>query len=359
MKQKITRLLQSILLLLSTFFNSCTDMKSQTEEVINLNREKMNADIKALQQQQIITSKEANQIAERLNADLDYYLWHQDIDLPGLEKRFFETVNSFENIEITQPIFAVISGTYYMITGSISVKDYPKISKENFEVQPKLNTIMNNWFDNYQNDTEKIADLIAQINKQKELKIYTDISLTEYDEMISTITRIKNDTAISNDELRKIVTDGMLKYCNKSNESNLAILNIYAGIDRIKKLGIDKELSEIYQQKWTKPKEPDYSEIKQQTSSRFQMLLSEEMITKQEFTFYTKTIVGDVAFCEKNKDKALIKTQLLSSLKKLKMAELDTEDREAIVDWYFLLSQKSKIDIKNDLNKWLYDFETN
>ncbi|AZB01839.1 DUF4844 domain-containing protein [Chryseobacterium joostei] len=164
---------------------------------------------------------------------------------------------------------------------------------------------------------------------------------------------------ISNEELKKILTDGMMKYCNKSNESNLAILNIYDGINRIKKLGIDEQLSTIYQKNWTKPKEPDYAEIKQQVSGRFKMLLTKEMITKQEFENYTQTIIQDVEFCEKNKDKEQIKARLLLSLKSLKNAGLDTEDREAISEWYFLLSQKNKIDIKNDLNKWLYDFNPN
>ena len=37
----------------------------------------------------------------------------------------------------------------------------------------------------------------------------------------------------------------------------------------------------------------------------------------------------------------------------------DTEDREAKTNWYFILSQKTKVDIKSDLNKWLYDFDPN
>ncbi len=334
-------------------------MKSQTEEIININRPLLNDDLKKLADEKIITQDEFKQIHERLNADLDYYLKHQDIDLKGLEKMFFETIKSFENIKINQAIFIVISSrTYHLITSQIAMRQFP-IKQEDYAIQSQLKNVMNNWFDNYQNDSEKMADLISDINKQKELKIYADISSSEYDEILSTITRIKNETTISNHELKKILTDGMLKYCNKSNESNLAILNIYGGIDRIKKLGINKQLSEIYQKKWTKPKEPSYAEIKQQVSSRFKMLLTEEMISQHNFDTFTKTIIQDVDFCEKNTDKTQIKTQLLSSLKKLKTAELDTEDREAITDWYFILSQKKEVDIKIELNKWLYDFDPN
>ncbi|KFE97631.1 DUF4844 domain-containing protein [Chryseobacterium luteum] len=333
-------------------------MKNQTEEIINLNRTKLNEDLKKLENEKTITQSESKQIHERLNSDLDYYLKHQDIDFAGLEKMFFETTKSFENIKVNQSIFLMIMSTYGNITSQIAMRQFP-MKQEDYAIQTQLNNVMNNWFDNYQNDSEKIADLISQINKQKQTKIYSDISSSEYDDIISTVNSIKNDTAISDDELKKILTEGMLKYCNKSNESNLAILNIYGGIDRIKKLGIDKQLSDIYQKKCTKPKELSYSEIKQQVSSRFKMLLTEDMITQQNFENYTKTIIQDVEFCEKNTDKTQIKAQLLSSLKKLKKAELDTEDREAITDWYFILSQKSEVDIKSDLNKWLYDFDPN
>ena len=55
------------------------------------------------------------------------------------------------------------------------------------------------------------------------------------------------------------------------------------GINRIKKLGIDEQLSIIYQKNWTKPKEPDYAEIKQQVYGRFKMLLIEEMARIKHF----------------------------------------------------------------------------
>lgn len=354
----IKSILRTIGVLLFTFLNSCTEMKSQTEEMINLNRVNLNADLKKLKEEKTITQNEFKQIQERLNADLDYYLKHQDIDLAGLEKMFFETTKSFENIKINQPIFLMIISTYGNITSQIAMRQFP-MKQEDYAIQSQLNNVMNNWFDNYQNDSEKIADHISQINKQKQAKIYTDISSIEYDDIISTITRIKDDTTISKEELKKILTEGMLKYCNKSNESNLAILNIYGGIDRIKKLGIDKQLSEIYQKKWTKPKEPSYSEVKEQVSSRFKMMLNEDIISKHIFDTYTKLIMKDIEFCEENTNREEIKTQLLSSLKKIKTEELETENREAIAEWYFILSQKTKVDIKSDLNKWLYDFDPN
>lgn len=357
-RQTIKTLLKLILLTLLLFFNSCTDMKSQTEEIINHNRTQLNDDLKKLEEQKIITQSESKQINKQLNADFDFYLQHQDIDFAGLEKMFFKTIKNFENIKINQPIFIVItSTTYHTITSQIAMRNFPNsIKKEDYAIQSKLNNVMNNWFENYQNDSEKIQDLISQINKTKQLKIYSDISDSEYDEILIEITKIKNDTTISENELKKTLTDGMLKYCNKNNNSNLSILNIYAAIDRIKKLGINQNLLAIYKRNEIQSKELTYSAIKEQISGRFKILLSEKMITQQQYLYYTKTIIEDVDFCENTTNKEQIKTQLLTGLRKLKTAELDTEDREAIIDWYFILSQKSKIDIKSNLNSWLYDF---
>lgn len=336
-------------------------MKSQTEDIVNLNRTKLDEDLRELETQKIITSGEFNQMQKRLNADFDNYLKHQDIDLKGLENMFFATIKSFENIKINQPIFTVItSRTFHTITGRIAMRSFPKaIKQEDYNIQAKLNNVMNDWFENYQNESEKITDLIYQINKEKKLKIYSDISSSDYADIIATITRIKNDTTFSANQLKKILTDGMLKYCNKGMNSNLAILNIYGSIDRIKKLGIDDQLSAIYEKRQKKPEEISYGDMKLQITSRFKMLLREEMITQQEYEKFNKIIIDDIDFCEKNRDKALIKTQLLSSLNKLKTAELDTEDREAIANYYFVLTQKKEIDIKSDLNKWLYGFELN
>lgn len=333
-------------------------MKSQVEEVIKLNRIQLNSDLKKLEDGKIITHDEYKQIHDRLNADLDYYLKNQDIDFPGLEKMFFETIKSFENIKITQPIFLLMISNFHTITSQITMRQFP-INQQDYAIQSKLNKVMNAWFDNYQNDSEKIADLITQINKEKEWNGYKDISASEYDEIISTITHIKNDSTISANELKKTLIDGMLKYCNGSVNSNLVILNIYKTVDRIKKLGLNDELSAIFNRNKIQPKELSYSEIKEQVTAQFKMLLAEKMITQPEFENYTQTIIQDVQFCEKNTDTTQIKTQLLSSLKKLKFAELDTEDREAITYWYFILSQKTKVDIKTDLNEWLYDFDTN
>lgn len=356
MKTQLAKLLFCLLLISATVLNSCTNMKNQTEEIININRELMNNDIKALQQQKIISETEAKQIQEQLNADLDHYLQHQNIDLPGLEKMFLETVKSFENIKINQAIFSVIIRAYGNITGQITMRNSP-IKQEDYAVQSQLNKVMNNWFDDYQNESEKITDLITQINNQKQAKIYPDISSAEYDEMISTITRIKNDTTLSSDEIKKILTAGMLKYCNKSNDANLAILNIYNGMDRIKKLGIHEELMAIYQNKHSQAKVPTYAEMKQQVSERLKILLTEEMIDQLQYELLITKINKDIGFCESNANKELVKPQLLSSLKKLKAMELDTEDREAVAEWYFLLAQKSKINISKELNVWLYDFD--
>lgn len=99
-----------------------------------------------------------------------------------------------------------------------------------------------------------------------------------------------------------------------------------------------------------------YAEIKRQVLNRFNMLLSEKRLTRQEYITYSQTIIEDITFCANNTDTALIKNRLLSGLKKLKTAELDTEDREAIANWYLVLAQTVKIDMKGDLNKWLYNF---
>lgn len=99
-----------------------------------------------------------------------------------------------------------------------------------------------------------------------------------------------------------------------------------------------------------------YVEIKQQVANRFDMLLSEKRLTRQEYITYSQTIIEDITFCANNTDTALIKNRLLAGLEKLKTAELDTEDREAIANWYLVLAQTVKIDLKGDLNKWLYNF---
>jgi len=97
--------------------------------------------------------------------------------------------------------------------------------------------------------------------------------------------------------------------------------------------------------------------MKKQILGRSNALLSIEMITQEEFTYYTQIIMSDVDFCENPIDQSQIKKQLLRSLQKLKTAELDTEDREVIAHWYYVLSLKHKVEITTDLNKWLYRFD--
>ncbi|ERJ57399.1 hypothetical protein [Sphingobacterium paucimobilis] len=99
---------------------------------------------------------------------------------------------------------------------------------------------------------------------------------------------------------------------------------------------------------------PTYTKLKADMLARFKLLLSEEMITSLEYRHYTETITKDIRFCETNTDTAKVKLQLLDGLQKMENAELDTEDREAIVDCYFILSEKHGIDIKRQLHKWLY-----
>lgn len=216
---------------------------------------------------------------------------------------------------------------------------------------------MNEWFEDYQNQNDKLTDLIVQIQKEKRLAVYKDIRSAEYDEMINTVNKIKNDSLISKEQLKEMLIAGMRKHANKSNNSNLAILNVYGAIDRIKKLGIEKELSAIYEKKWVKPKEPSYADMKQQVTGRFTVLLNEEHISQNEFTLLTNTIINNIEYCEKaaTNSKEEIKGQLLKGLSILKPMALDTEDREAITDWYFILSQKKGLDIKKELNSWLYD----
>lgn len=347
----IKTLLKTTILILLIIFNSCTPMNNQTTEIINHNRTQLSDNLKKLESEKIISSPESKQISDRLNSDFDYYLQHQDIDSKGLEKMFLETTKSFENIKINQSIFTVIIISYHAITAQISMRHMP-IKQEDYKIGVELVNVMNHWFENYQSEEEKLTDLITQINKEKQLNHYPDISAGEYDEIINTVTKIKTDTTISDTELKKILMDGMRTYGNKSNGSNLSILNMYDAVNRIKKLGISEELSAVYQKNQSKPTEPGYSEIKQQVLGRFKILLTEEMISQGDFELLTSTIIKDVEFCEKHIDKPEVKAQLLSGLKKLKTIELDTEDREAITDWYFILSQKTGVDIKSDLNTW-------
>ena len=106
---------------------------------------------------------------------------------------------------------------------------------------------------------------------------------------------------------------------------------------------------------------PSYTEMKQQVNKRFQWMLSEGIVTRNAYNLFTKTMLNDIAFCEKatDKDNTVVKNKLLKSLSILSRNELETEDREAVAEWYYMLSFKTKVDIKKDLNKWLYPFLEN
>ena len=357
-KHQLKSKLKTLLFLLLAFFISCSDIKSQTDDAINLNRKSLYEDLKKLEDEKIITQNEFKQINDRLNSDFDYYLKHIDIDLPGLKKMFLETTKSFENIKINQSIFSIIFSTYKNIASQIEIHNIPR-KEEIYAIQTKIEDVMENWFVNHQNESEKLTDLIAQINKEKEWNGFEDISASEYDDIIATITKIRNDTTISDKEIKKTLIDGMLKYCNGSVNSNLSILQFYASVDTIKKLGINDKLSAIFNRSKIKPEEIDYSEIKKQVTGLFKIMLADKLITQPEFENYTQIIIKDVEYCEKNKDTAQIKEQLVTSLNKLKIEEQDKKEKELITYWYFILSKKTDVDIKSELNKWLYDFELN
>jgi hypothetical protein len=97
-----------------------------------------------------------------------------------------------------------------------------------------------------------------------------------------------------------------------------------------------------------------YAELKNQITTRFKVLEKEEMITAEESKYLTGILISDIEFFENNSDTVALKNQVLISLKKMKTAELDTEDREAIAHWYFVLTQKKEINVEGDLNRWLY-----
>ena len=56
------------------------------------------------------------------------------MDFGELEKMFLETMKSLEAININQQIFSTIEGAYYIITGKMSVRNAPKITKEDLEM---------------------------------------------------------------------------------------------------------------------------------------------------------------------------------------------------------------------------------
>jgi|GEM_PF-2318276 len=330
-------------------------MQNQTEEIINLNRTKMVDGLKKLQEQNIITENEKSQLSQRLNQDLDHYLQHQDIDADGIDKMFLASVKSFENIKINQAVFLVISEAYYAIASQRMMKDFPKIE---MAIQTNTANTRRNWFEKYQKTEDKFADLILQIQREKKLAFHKAVTNEDFDDIIALVTKIKNDSTLTNATIKKDLIDGMEKYADKEDTAKSQIFNFYYGIAYIKNIEIINEIN-IYQNKnRKKPEPPSYIKLKSQTAGRFKVLLDEGMITAEQHNFITQMMLQDIARFEANaamdKDKA--KERLLNILAKLKDEELDTEDREAISEIYFQLSQKAGVDINNNLNKWLYDF---
>ena len=339
------------LIIIMVIFNSCLNMENQAELIIGQHKIELGNDLKELQQENIISDIERKQLEGRLNQDLDYFLLHKDIDTTGIKNLFNATINSFENIKINQPVFYLIMGTYYQIASRRMMKDYPQID---MSYQTYTNNLIYNWFDNYQTQDDKFNDLIYQVTKEKKMALYPEITPAEYDTMISTIVKIKNDTTIPKNVLKQILIDGMNKHANKNNDANLSILNIYGDIDRLKGAGAEKDLLEIYETRVTEPKELSYEELKQEVEKYCSFMLDEGLVSRSDYKLCIKTVISDIEFCENNNDKKDVKNRLLSGLRKLKFIFLETEDRETVAHWYFTLSQKRDIDISSDLNNWLY-----
>lgn len=282
MELKLRYLKKGMVLLLATLvfpLHSCTQMKkqtkNQTEELIQLNRGQLNDALQELEEQQVLTKNESAQLREKLNADFDYYLSHQDIGLPELKDLFSKTTEQLSNLRITPAIFIQLSTTYNVIAKQISMRNHPgPINPEDYAIQSAINQEMNEWFAHYQKNNGMAEPPTTQEGEQ---------------------------------------------------------------------LSSNKPLPL-----------PTYIKLKADMLGRFKLLLSEEMISSLEYRHYTETITKDIRFCETNTDTAKVKLQLLAGLRQMENAELDTEDREAIVDCYFILSEKHGIDIKKQLNKWLY-----
>lgn len=333
-------------------------MNLQTEQIIDHNRIVLQEELKTLETEKLITPSESALLSARINLNYDYYLQHPNINLEELKKMFFDSVKSLESIRFNQEKFTILSSSFHAITGQISIRNFPNpIKQEDYVIQQQLNKVMNDWFDKYQTEDEKLEDVILSIENAKKKNIYTSISSDEYDEIIGTLNTIKQNKKLSKEDIKNILLEKMQKFCNKDANANLNLLNIFSSVSRIKNIGIENELNTIYEANRKPIKEPDYSELKKQMKARFNFLLSEGMMSQADCNLYNNMISSDIDFCQNTADKNLVKNRLLKSLTKLKDAELDTEDREAIVDTYFLLAKKKEIDIKKELNIWLYNFD--
>lgn len=356
MKTNSRKLFYYLLITTLISLNACTKMNMQTEQIIDHNRTILHEKLKTLETENLITPSESAILSERINLNYDYYLQHPDINLEELKKMFFDSVKSLENIRFNQEKFLILSSSFHAITGQISVRNLPNpIKQEDYVIQQQLNKVMNDWFDKYQTEDEKLEDVISSVDNVKKKKIYPSISSDEYDDIIATLNTIKQNKKLSKEDIKNILLEKMQKFCNKDEYANLNLLNIFSGVSRIKNIGIENELDTIYKANQKPIKEPDYSELKMQMTARFNFLLSEGMISQPDYNLYNNIISSDIDFCQNTSDKNLVKNQLLKNLGKLKDADLDTEDREAIVETYFLLAKKKEIDIKKELNIWLYN----
>ena len=340
------------LIIIAIILTSCYDASKQTELIVNQHKIKMADELMELQQENIISESECKQLNSRLNQDLDYYLQHRDIDTIDIKNLFNATISSFENIKINQSIFSVISEAYYQIAAQRMMRDFPDID---MSFQSYTNSLIYGWFDKYQSTEDKFADLIIWVEEVREMALYPDITSVEYDTVINTIVNIQNDTTISKDALKQILIDEMDKRAGKNNDVNLFMLNIYDAIGRIKEVEVSEELSKIYEKRFTKPKVPSYTELKEEVTKYCRFMLDKDLVSRSEYALCVRTVLADIEFCEKNNDKNKVKKELLSGLRKLKIITFDTEDRETVAHWYFTLSQKRDVDISSELDKWMYD----
>lgn len=80
---------------------------------------------------------------------------------------------------------------------------------------------------------------------------------------------------------------------------------------------------------------------------------NEELCLKME-TLLNNCLDEIIILIEKNESKQRIKKTLKKGLSSFDSREFDTEEKEFICDYFFEISKIIELDIKNDLNSWLY-----
>ena len=345
-----------LLLLTLISLNSCGNMQNQVHQIVEHNKKQVITEAEKLQAEKVLTQAECEKIKSRLVQDLDYYLNHQDIGEAGITALFKETVGSFQQIKITRQVFTVITTAYYCIASQRMMHHYPPTIE--MEIQQQVNKAMNDWFEKYQTNDDRFDDLIFQVANYKKQSALKSITGMEYDAILQTLTTIRKDSMLAKDTVKAMLIEDMRKYCNRDNIVNLELLNIYNTVNQLRQLGIEQELKAIYDANFVPPTPPTYNALKSQVNSRLKWMLSEELITDKDYILFRNTIIADINFCEqaKEKSKLAIKTKLTKSLATLSSQALETEDREAVSEWYFELSKKMEVDIKDELNHWLYPF---